>query len=108
VLVTGLLMLALAGPATAETLSGHALVLEKDLVQGTVTLDGGIVLRVDAGTRILSQGGQRISLMALPAARHFGGGYLESGEATVHFEARTSSGGVLVAEEIQILGETPR
>ena len=107
VLVTGLLILTLAGPAAAETISGEALVLEKNVAQGTVTLDGGIVLEVDEGTRIIAASGGLITLLALPVARQVSGGYEESGDATVRYQARIR-GGKKVAEELEVLGRPPR
>jgi len=106
-LVTGLLMLTLAGAASAETISGEALVLAKDVVHGTVTLNGQIVLKVRESTRILAAGGGRIGLAQLPVARLVSGGFEESAEATVRYEARVV-GGEMVAEEIQAGVEVPR
>lgn len=107
VLVTGLLILTLAGPATAETVEGQALVLAKDVVHGTVTLDGQIVLQVQESTRIISADGGRIMLTQLPVARRTGGGYTESEEASVRYQARRV-GNALVAEEIQAGVLAPR
>jgi hypothetical protein len=107
VLVTGLLILTLAGPAASQALSGEALVLEKDVAEGTVTLDGGIVLEVRESTRIIAASGGRITLLGLPVARQVGGGYEESGDATVRYQARMKSG-KKVAEEIEVLGRPPR
>jgi len=106
-LVAGLLMLTLAGPAAAETISGEALVLEKDVAQGTVTLDGQIVLEVREDTRIVAANGARITLLGLPVARQVDGGFEESGDATVRYQARMA-GGKKVAEEIEVLGRPPR
>lgn len=107
VLVTGLLILALAGPAVGETISGDALALEKDVAEGTVTLDGGTVLHVRESTRIFSADGGLITLVQLPVAHVFGGVYEYRTEAAVHFEAR-QSGGKLIAEEIRAGVEVPR
>jgi hypothetical protein len=107
VLVTGLLILTLGGPATAETIEGQALVLAKDVVQGTVTLDGNIVLQVQESTRIVSADGGRIMLTQLPVARSVGGMFKESEEATVRYEARRV-GNALVAEEIVAGVRAPR
>ena len=106
-LIVGLLVLALAGPATAETISGAALVLEKDVVAGTVTLDAGIVLQVRESTRILNERGLPIPLSALPVARHVDGGYEESREATVRYQARLA-GREKIAEEIRAGAVAPR
>jgi hypothetical protein len=107
VLVTGLLILTLAGAATAQTVEGQALVLEKDVAEGTVTLDGGIVLQVDESTRIVSEDGRRILLVQLPVARRHGGGFVESEEASVRYQARRV-GAALLAEEIQVGVLAPR
>jgi len=106
-LVTGLLILTLAGAAAAETISGEALVLEKDVALGTVTLEGGIVLEVREDTRIIAANGARITLLSLPVARRVSGLAEESLEATVRYRARMS-GGKKVAEELEVLGSPPR
>ena len=106
-LVTGLLVLGLAGAASAETVEGQALVLAKDVVHGTVTLDGQIVLQVQESTRIVSADGGRIMLTQLPVARRHGGLYQESVEATVRYQARRV-GAALIAEEIQAGVLAPR
>jgi hypothetical protein len=105
-LVTGLLILTLAGAATAETISGKALVLEKDVTHGTVTLEGQIVLRVRESTRILAADGQPVTLVQLPVARRVSGGAEESADATVRYEARLV-GEETVAEEIQVGVQLP-
>ena len=107
VLVTGLLILTLAGAAASATISGEALVLEKDVAHGTVTLEGQIVLQVKQSTRILDANGRSIALALLPVARRVSGGFEESAEATVRYEARLV-GGERVAEEIQVVGGAPR
>ena len=106
-LVTGLLILTLAGPAAAETISGEALVLEKNVAQGTVTLDGGIVLEVREDTRIIAANGARITLLGLSVARQVSGGFEESPDATVRYQARIV-GKKKVAEELEVLGSPPR
>ena len=106
-LVTGLLILTLAGPVAAETISGEALVLEKDVALGTVTLEGGIVLEVDESTQIVATNGRRITLVGLPVARRVSGLAEESLGATVRYQARMV-GGKKVAEEIEVLGKAPR
>ena len=107
VLVTGLLILTLAGPAAGQTISGEALVLEKDLAKATVTLDGGIVLEVRESTRIVAADGALITLLTLPVARQVSGGYEESLNATVRYQARMANG-KKVAEELEVLGRPPR
>ena len=106
VLVTGLLILTLAGAASAETISGEALVLAKDVAHGTVTLDGQIVLQVRESTRIFSADGARIGLAQLPVARLVSGGFEARPEATVRYQARRD-GGALIAEEIRAGIEQP-
>jgi hypothetical protein len=106
-LVTGLLILTLAGAATAQTVEGQALVLEKDIVEGTVTLDGGIVLQVDESTRIIDSDGKRITLVGLLVARRVGGLAEASLNATVRYQAQLVNG-KRRAEVLEVLGGPPR
>jgi hypothetical protein len=108
--VVGLAVLALTGMAGATTsgaLSGEALVLEKNVALGTVTLEGQIVLHVSESTRIIAANGRRITLAELPVARRVSGGIEESVEATVRYEARLVAG-EKVADEIRVGGMPPR
>ena len=106
-LVTGLLILTLAGPAAAETISGEALVLEKNVAQGTVTLEGQIVLQVRDSTRIVAANGRRITLRELPVARRVSGLIEASAEATVRYQGRRV-GGENLAEEIRVGVQLPQ
>ena len=106
-LVTGLLILTLAGPAAAETISGEALVLEKNVAQGTVTLDGGIVLEVREDTRIIAANGARITLLGLSVARQGSGGFEAGPDAAVRSRAR-GGGRKRGAGEREVLGSPPR
>jgi hypothetical protein len=106
-LITALLILTLAGAAAAETVSGEALVMEKDVTHGTATLEGGIVLQVSESTRILAADGRLITLAQLPVARRVGGLAEASLDATVRYEARVVSG-EYVAEELRVLSSGPR
>jgi hypothetical protein len=109
-LVTGLLILTLAGVAGAETtesIRGEDLVLEKDVALGTVTLGGQIVLQVRESTRIVAANGRRITLAELPVARRVSGLAELSADATVRYQGRRV-GGENLADEIRVGVEPPR
>jgi hypothetical protein len=110
VLLVGLTVLALsgvAGAASTNAISGTGLVVEKDVAQGTVTLDAGVVLQVSESTRIVSADGVRITLAELPVARLGGGGLESSPEATIRYEGRLV-GSEKVADEIRAGVQVPR
>jgi hypothetical protein len=103
-----LLACSLAGVALADPtgpVSGAGLVLEKDLAQQTVLLDGQIELQVTPETRILDARGNPITLETLPVAPRKDGFVEITGEATVSYQA-TVEGGKLVARSIKVRGET--
>ena len=102
-----LLACGLAGVAlgdSSDPVLGAGLVLEKDLVQTTVLLDGQIELQVTPETRILDAEGNVITLSALPTAPRKGPFLEITGEATVRFEA-TRRGGKLIASSIEVQGK---
>ena len=82
-----------AAPALAAPASGVSLVIAKDAVAGTVTLEGGRVYRVTPSTRILGPHGRLIQLSQLPVAQKTGPLSLVSPEATVRYEAEVSGAG---------------
>lgn len=108
-MLSGLILLlacGLAGVALGEasdSVRGAGLVLEKDLVQKTVLLDGQIELHVTPETRILDAEGKAITLAALPTAPRKGPFLEITGEATVRYEA-TRQRGKLIADSITVQG----
>ena len=110
ILVIGLVVLALAGVAGAargDAIAGEGLVLEKNVAQGTVTLEGQIVLQVRDSTRILAANGRRITLLELPVARRVSGLIEASSNATVRYQGRRV-GGENLAEEIRVGVQLPQ
>jgi hypothetical protein len=99
----GAIALAWGGVAFAENLRGLGLVTGKDVVAGTVTLSGGVVLQVAESTHIADASGRRLTLEELPVAPRAGGGVRMTGDATVRYEA-TRGGEGTVAHSIAVLG----
>ena len=109
-LIAGLVALALAsgsGAADSDAISGEGLVLEKNVAQGTVTLEGQVVLQVRESTRIVGANGQRITLRELPVARRVSGLIEASSAAAVRYQGRRE-GGKNLAEEIHVGVQPPQ
>ena len=101
-LACGLAGVAFGDPAGPT--KGVSLVLEKDLAQQTVLLDGQILLHVTPETEIRDAQGALITLAELPVAPNEEGLVEMIPEATVKYEA-SASGGKLIAKSIVVQGE---
>jgi hypothetical protein len=101
-LAGGLAGAALGDPARPT--AGVSLVLEKDLAQQTVLLDGQILLHVTPVTEMLDAEGALITLADLPVAPNDDGLVEMSPEAMVRYEA-SASGGKLTATSIVVQGK---
>jgi hypothetical protein len=100
-----LAMLASAGGAAAEELTGVATVEAKDLVLGTVTLDGA-VFHVSDATRLVDANGRRIDLAQLQVAEQVQGAWLMSPDSSVEYEATLRPGGPALSS-LRVLGTIP-
>jgi hypothetical protein len=110
ILVIGLMALALVvsvGAAATDAIYGEGVVVEKNVAQGTVTLEGQIVLEVGESTRIVAANGRRITLAELPVARRVSGLIEASADATVRYQGRRV-GGENLAEEIRVGVQLPQ
>ena len=91
-------------PIAALGESGEAVVLEKDMAARTLTLDGGIVLRITGDTRIENANGESLTLESVPSARLVQDGIYEvSGDETVRYSARRE-GTRMMAELVRVVG----
>ena len=98
------MLLGLPGSAAADDDSGDVgVVLEKNEEQGTLKLDGGVVIQVTSATVITGLDGQRITLAQVPAAENIGEGYAVDGDETIRYEA-VQRGRQRVATSIELLG----
>lgn len=99
VLLLGLLASVAAG---AESTEGVAIVLEKDVANGTMLIEPPIItLHVTKDTKITGLDGETIEFSALPTATKLdAGGYEVSGDLTIEYEA-SHDGDKLVVHRIQ-------
>jgi hypothetical protein len=92
-----------AGGAAAQDLTGVSTVEAKDVVLGTVTLEG-VAYRVSETTRLVDASGRRIGLAELPVAKQVQGAWLMSPDSSVEYELRPG-GGELAS--LRVLGTVP-
>jgi hypothetical protein len=97
------LLLALgAARAGADELSGHGLVVAKDVAHGTLTLDGGRLLRISERSVLEGVEGGRITLAEIGVAEDAGGGYGAVPNASVRFEGQPQGREIRV-EHLRVL-----
>ena len=96
----GVVLLA-AGAARAEVERGTSLVLAKDLVAQTLTLEDG-VYTVSLTTAIVDANGRPLTLAQVPVARRVHGLLEMSPQASVRYQARVTGDGRRVLERLVV------
>ena len=99
-------LVACATPVLADV-PAQGLIVEKDFQASQLTLHTGVILKVSAATRLLSQKGSRITFTDLVATEAENGAVLMKPEAMVAYEGRMR-GGVVEATMIRVVGMIPR
>ena len=94
-----------AGAARAEVEKGTSLVLAKDLVAQTLTLEDG-VYAVSPTTAIVDANGRPLTLAQVPVARSVHGLFEISPQASVRYQARITGDGRRVLERL-VVGVPP-
>ena len=100
-------LLAIAGAAWAEdeTIRGTALVIEKDVAQGTIVLDGRS-FQVRESTELVGAAGERITLLEIGVARREHGGLVATKDSVVAYEAM-ERGSTLLLSSLHVLPGLP-
>lgn len=98
----GALLLATAA-AHAEPVKGRSLVLGKDVEAGTIQVNGGAVLHVNAQTRFADETGSRITFAELPVAPQVAPGLWEARAGTSIAWEGDRAGERVVLDQVRVL-----